>query len=156
MVILIIAVLVVIGICCSIGFGVDEKPFWGILCLAFMVLAIVGLIKANNDVCSILETQTTPLYAGHNASEISGSFMLGSGTIEEVDYVYYWVDSGGIKSKHKRRMNNSVFIEDGKNVMLQKANVCPENLKWLFIENGHYKIEFHVPEGSISQMYQYK
>jgi len=41
-------------------------------------------------------------------------------------------------------------------MMIEKTNMCPKKLQWLFIETGNYKTEFHVPQGSINQMHQYK
>lgn len=125
----------------------------------FILLIIISVISfpiINNTVCSTQYEDITKLYAGYNGLETNGSFFLGSGSIEEVDMVYYWVDNDGIKSKHSERMGNSVFIEDGKNIMAKKYNGCPSGWNWFFIESSFGKVEFHVPEGSIAQMYGYK
>ena len=113
-----------------IGIGLVVFLFWGaflsnnplvsVLCIVGIFVVILGGMVLNDSVCSIETSRTTNLYAGHNDSEIQGSFMLGSGTIEKIDYVYYWVDNGGIKSKHKVTMSSSVFIEDGKNIIISK------------------------------------
>ena len=83
---------------------------------------------------------------------------MGTGHIEEIDVVYYWVNNSGVKSKHSQRMDQSVFIEDGKNIMVEKiTGVCPKNIQWLFDGMPHLsEFEFHVPENSIAQMYKFQ
>jgi len=115
-----------------------------------------GLIFLNWHMCSKDEiVERIDIYAGYNENEISGSWFLLGGWIDEEDVVYYWVDDNGVKSKHNQPMDDSVFIEDGGEYLLLRQKTCPENLRWLFI-CGEVAAEFHVPENSIRQMYQYQ
>jgi hypothetical protein len=136
--------------------SVEYCEGWPILGLFLLLgLMVWGSININQNVCNIPKIITTSLYAGYNNNEINGQFFLGSGSVNEKDMVYYWINDNDVKSKHSKTMDESVFIEDGKNVMVEKFNTCPSNLSWLLFDNNLKKIEFHVPENSIVQMYQY-
>ena len=125
--------------------------------LVIALATIPVAVFTNSKVCDVPSKIVTPLYAGYNNSELHGDFFLGSGSVDDVDMVYYWVNNNGVKSKHSKKMSDSVFIEDGKNLMVETYESCPKNLNWLFIDVGKTgKTEFHVPENSIMQMYKYQ
>lgn len=120
------------------------------------IIIVLGTIWLNVSMCSKGESiERIDLYAGYNDNEISGRFFLLGGHIDERDVVYYWVDNNGVKSKHSQPMYKSVFIEDGGEYLLLKKDACPEAWWWLFI-CGDTIAEFHVPENSIRQLYQYQ
>jgi len=139
---------------------IQVGKWWAIVALLLMFATPIGVavggMAINLNVCDIENSSITELYSGYNSNDIGGHFFLGSGTVNEKDMVYYWINNNGILSKHQRGMDESVFIEDGKNIMVEKSLLCPNNLQWLFIEPGLYQVEFHVPEGSVAQMYQYQ
>jgi len=132
-----------------------NKKWLGILSLVVGVLLIAGEITLGVISCDTYSENNIPLYAGYNNSEINAHFFLGSGSINDTDMVYFWIDQNGVKSKHEARMSDSVFIEDGKNTLVLKETDCKDNLHWLFICDETFEYEFHVPENSIVQMYQY-
>jgi hypothetical protein len=133
-----------------------DNPIYVMVSLILVSASVFICMKLNMNTCTIEQPITTTLYAGYNDSEINGSFFLGTGHIDEQEMVYYWIDENGVKSKHDQPMSMSVFIEDGKNIMVEKYEICPNNLQWLFIDPGLYQIEFHVPKNSIVQMYKYQ
>lgn len=122
----------------------------------FFLLLVVALIVFNISLCNAEQSNITNLYAGYNDSNISGTFFLGSGSIDNKEVVYYWVDNNGVKSKHSHDMAISTFVEDNGNYMVEKSLVCPSQVSWLFLPGGISSVEFHVPEHSIATMYQYK
>jgi hypothetical protein len=127
-----------------------------LLALLTPAIIIFGGVWLNNDMCTKVEiVERIEIYAGYNDNEIRGRLFLLSGHIDEKDVVYYWVDDNGVKPKHSQPMDNSVFIEDGGEYLLLRHRTCPENLRWLFVCDA-VTIEFHVPENSIRQMYQYQ
>lgn len=131
----------------------ESNLLQGIGILVIFLVAIGGLIFL--DKCTVQEVVITPLYAGYNQGEINGSFFLGSGRVDEVDTVFYWVNDGGILTKHSVFMRDSKFIEDGKNILESTYYVCPK----LGIGVDRVVPEsflFHVPQNSIVNMYQFK
>ena len=76
------------------------------------------------------------------------------GQIETNNVVYYWVKQENVLSRHNAPMDKSIFIEDGKNYVIVKQKVC--NPEWLFISSDEKAYEFHVPEGSVNNMYIFK
>ncbi len=123
---------------------------------AVLILGLIaGSVSLNDSVCDIPAEEVTPLYAGYNDSEINGTFFLGTGAVDEKEMVYYWVDDNGIKFKQSLLMDKSVFIEDGQNVLIKRYYDCPEKWSWLLTEINYGSYEFHVPENSIGQMFQY-
>jgi len=132
---------------------------WAYFIIILLIIAMVciqvyvGNMRAKH--CNKILTITTSLYGGYNNNELSGYFFLGSGSIQETDVVYYWINDDGVKSKHSQRMDKSVFIEDGKNIMIQKIKGCDAPSSWWAPYEKVLQYEFHVPENSIVQMYQY-
>jgi uncharacterized membrane protein len=157
MIILFIFVAVILLLAIGLSMlDVTMNPLYLMMAIVLVFIIVFGAIYINQKNCTIDHAIITELYAGYNNSEIEGHFFLGSGSVNEKEMVYYWANNDGIKSKHSQEMSMSVFIEDGKNIMVEKYHVCPDKLQWLFINPGLYQIEFHVPENSIVQMYQYQ
>jgi len=139
-------------------FNVVRENRWKIiLCGALFIACLLFCLYIGSN-CNVVAEQTIPLYAGFNSQTTSGNFILGSGTIEEVDMVYYWIDENGIKSKHHVPMRLSVFIEDGKNTLVKRYATCKKGFEWAIPYNldSVIEFEFHVPENAIMQMYQFK
>lgn len=152
-----VALIVVFMILAILAYHYDIISEWWMIII--IVLSPILCLVVNLIVCSVDKEIIIPLYAGYNSSTIQGEFFLGSGNINGVDMVYYWVDDNGVLTKHSVPMSDSSFIEDGKNVLIQKChNVCPSNLYWLFLSSvsDEVKLEFHIPKGSIIQMYNFQ
>lgn len=126
------------------------------LLLAFLFVVAFGVNTLNERGCNIEEIEKISIYSSYNATSTEGGFVLGSGSVDEKEIVFYWVNNNGVKSKQHQLMSQSIFIEDGNRYVLLKSRVCKENMKWFYICEGFYQAEFHVPEGSIAKMYDYK
>ena len=139
---------------------------FAIVAVGTLLFLIVGVISPVFCLAN-MEQIKTPLYAGFNDNVNTGTFFLGSGSINSRDVVFFWINNDGVKRKEQRLMANSTFIEDGGNYMLEDAGKCPAWVTKLYgnirgMENGYYinhadmNVEFHVPENSIITMYQFK
>jgi hypothetical protein len=134
---------------------VDDVWWRNIMWVLVVVGLIWGGIKLNESQCGIDASYSVPLYSGHNANKLHGSFFLMGGQIDEVDTVYYWVQSGNTLRKYSNPMWSSSFIEDGENYLLIKQTKCTSN--WFFDNSGNpTTYEFHVPEGSVANMYNFQ
>ena len=112
---------------------------------------LVAYVVVRDRNCSVEKYESVPLYSGSNGLEIHGSFR----SINEVDTVYYWVDNNGIKAKHSVPMSESVFIEDGNRELIIRYYDC-NSYFWWGEARDVYLYEFHVPEGSVSNIYFYE
>lgn len=128
----------------------------GVSAIVLGVGLIYGTVILNKSSCNVEVVEKVEIFAGYNDSSMNGRFFLGSGSVDEKDVVYYWANNNGVKTKHSQPMDKSVFIEDGGGYVLLKSQTCKEGWDWFFLCDGFYQAEFHVPEGSIVQMYQYR
>jgi hypothetical protein len=130
-----------------------EHPWMALVVIALMVGLWIGGVKLNDKNCQVNADYKVNLYAGSNGNEIQGRFYLMGGRIDEVDMVYYWVKTEDILHKYSGKMSSSDFIEDGKNYLQVKKTVCTSKF---YEAPGITGFEFHVPEGSVSNMYAFQ
>lgn len=155
MFIIFIAVIAILLFCALLYVAVDH--YWNtfisiVIVLGIPVIAVVALFILNDSHCKIYSPQTISLYSGINGSTIGGSMLLGTGTINATDYVYYWKKDGEVLTKDKVPMKYSSFIEDGNAYLLIKEYKCDSNF---FFNANISAYEFHVPEGSVASIYKF-
>lgn len=103
------------------------------------------------------------IYSIRDDSSIEGNFgggiFLVRGTIEEVDYYYYWVETkDGMYRKKKKADNSYIVEEDIKQPYVETfEHIC----KFIGGEEGECldednKYVFHIPKGSIKYNYNLK
>ena len=136
-----------------------KLPIWVhiLISLVLVLLSLFGLRQANYHIEQY--SYNIDIYSGYNDFQTNGQFFLGSGTINEKDYVYFWVeDKGGVLRKFSYCMNISSFVEDGGNYVIVTESRCDPEWKWLCGGYGEIlkSAEFHIPEGSIYNMYRFQ
>jgi hypothetical protein len=151
--------MIVLLVIALIAGNIIEGSYYGGEWMAFIpitvwVILLIISIVLNTNHCSIIEKTKISLYSGNNGNEVSGSFFLGSGTVKETDYVYYWTkDESNILEKNKIQMDNSKFIEDGNQYLEVISERCTSNF---YLDATSNKYLFHVPENSVAQMYIFR
>ncbi len=153
MIIVIMVILAVVVLLGGIEISINTDKDWLMIIACIIALSIVVWGVWLNQSLQIETEERINLYSSHNANDISGAWILLGGRIEEKDVVYYWADNNGVLSKHHQPMDKSIFIEDGGEYLILKYRQGPENLWWLFVSDGLQSAEFHVPEGSVAQIY---
>jgi len=126
-----------------------------VVILAGFYFGSVWLFKVAENSCKD-DSYTVDLYSGTNDKVISGHFALGSGSIDTIDQVEYWIKNGEVLRKYTAPMGQSSFIEDGKNFVKYEKKKC--SLDWL-VPMGSGRIQsfiFHVPEDSVARMYEFQ
>ena len=98
------------------------------------------------------QIEEVQLYSGNNDFQLSGNWSIFGGMVDEKDVVFYWTNNNGVLTKQSVGMLNSSFIEDGENKLIIYDSYCNKYPK---IYTGE-KYEFHVPENSVMQLYEYK
>lgn len=100
------------------------------------------------------------LVAMSSTSHVSGSFFLGSGTIGEKEkYIFFVKFNDGSIKKRLSGIHNAYIFEDSKpenaKLIIYKKHSIGNLAKWLFpMEAGMIMKEFHIPPGSITQIYK--
>ena len=162
MILLLCVLVAAVVFCAGIFMAVNREEWYSVL-YGVLGIVIAGFILAKGidyigNKCLYRYPEKIELYSEYNDSEIGGTFLLGSGSIDQVDRVYFWTKRGNILRKNNVLMDKSVFIEDGETYMntyyLKTVDTfwCKPN----FYENQVAGYEFHVPEGSVTNMYQFR
>ena len=89
----------------------------GFLSAALISMLICGLIvpiaaDAAGATHSVEKVEVTPLYALKDNSNLSGTFFLGSGSIDETDYYYYIIkEEGKGYCVQKKAINSYTYLD---------------------------------------------
>lgn len=137
---------IIITIFLPLGFG-----FFGLL--AWVSLGgIIGCFMPTVDI-----KETKELYALQDGSEISGSFFLGSGRIdEEMHYVYIVKEDKGKQMKTLEIDANEIYLND--NVDTPTLDIYSKDFKyewmyWFAMPGTDCEYVFNIPSGSIDYKY---
>lgn len=139
----------------------------GLLFATLISIVVCGLaIPMVADVAgathSVEKVEVTPLYALKDNSNISGTFFLGSGSIDETDYYYYIIrEEGKGYCVQKKAINNYTYLDYLNSEGCEYDEPCvvyyydewDSKILRFFAwspENWH---TFYVPEGSIIENY---
>jgi len=143
----------------------DDEEFWG-GCIGFIIVIVIVLLiafKVNTYFKSVVycvnnftysQIEEIKLYSGSNNIQDKGSWTILGSSVNNVDKVFYWQNDNNILTKHEVSMKDSIFIEDNKNILIVYETKCDKYPKLDNIADNRY--EFHVPENSIIQLYNYK
>lgn len=139
----------------------------GFLSAALISMIICGLVipivaDAAGATHSIEKVDVAPLYALKDNSNLSGTFFLGTGSVDETDYYYYIIkEEGKGYCVNKLSTSNSVYLDY---LNLENCEYDEPCLVYYYDEwdskalrffawsppNWH---TFYVPEGSIIENY---
>ncbi|MFZ3068728.1 MAG: hypothetical protein WA052_00220 [Microgenomates group bacterium] len=159
-----LTVFVVVVVCLG-GFGIATRkqhlgPEWMfVLVLAFILgifvsLGIGGLIPKER-----LVRETKLLHNLYEDATVSGGFFLGSGSIDETEYLFFnTVTEDGMIHPEKVEKYTEVYIVEGSGQpRLEIAYYVPSD-KWKWWINGGYEnvYIFYIPEGSVDSGYRVK
>lgn len=139
----------------------------GCLLAALISILVCGLIipiaaDAAGATHSVEKVEVTPLYALKDNSNLSGTFFLGSGSVDETDYYYYIIrEEGKGYCVQKKAINNYTYLDYLSSEGCEYDEPCLayyydewDNKILRFFawspENWH---TFYVPEGSIIENY---
>ena len=130
-------------------------PFLGIgagLILWLSIGSIIGHFMPTIDV-----KETKELYALQDGNEISGSFFLGSGRIdEEMHYVYIVKEDRGKQMQTLKIDTNDIYLND--NVDTPTLDIYSKDFKygwiyWFAMPSGDCEYVFNIPPDSIDYEY---
>ena len=139
----------------------------GCLLAVLISMLVCGLLipitaDAAGATHSIEKVEVTPLYALKDNSNLSGTFFLGSGSVNETDYYYYIVrEEGKGYCVQKKAVNNYTYLDYLNSEGCEYDEPClayyydewDSKILRFFAwspENWH---TFYVPEGSIIENY---
>ena len=125
-------------------------------------LAIPMAAEAAGAAQSIEKVEVTPLYALKDNSNLSGTFFLGSGSVNETDYYYYIVREEGKGYCVKKKAINYYTYLDYLNAedceydepcLAYYYNQWDSKILRFFAWSPENWYTFYVPEGSIIENY---
>ena len=130
-------------------------PFLGIgtgLILWLSIGSVIGLFMPTIDV-----KETKELYALQDSNEISSSFFLGCGRIdEEMHYAYIVKEDKGKQIQTLEIDANKIYLND--NVDTPTLDIYSKDFKygwmyWFAMPRGDCEYVFNIPSGSIDYKY---
>ena len=130
-------------------------PFMGIVTGAILWVSIGSVIGSFMPTVDIKETKE--LYALQDNNEISGSFFLGSGRIdEEMYYVYIIKEDKGKQIQTLEIDANEIYFNDSTDT--PTLDIYSKDFKygwmyWFAIPRGDCEYVFNIPSGSIDYKY---
>jgi hypothetical protein len=103
------------------------------------------------------------LYSGFNDARIEGNFYLLTGSVNEEDRVFFWVEdetTGAIHRESIKFTNQATFYEEDRKdgVLMRDVYKCPKNwfwTAWSFCRDTSF-YSFKIPQGSIFAGYAFK
>ena len=122
------------------------------LILWFLIGSIIGYFMPTVDI-----KETKELYALQDGNEISGSFFLGSGRIdEEMHYVYIVKEDRGKQMQTLKIDTNDIYLND--NVDTPTLDIYSKDFKygwmyWFAMPSGDCEYVFNIPPDSIDYKY---
>ena len=146
----------------------DYNGFWGSLGVSGL-MALIGLIAGMllslvlgatfagfGAETRVLSQETKALYALADGNEISGSFFLGSGSIDDNMKYVYIVETEGKGYKMETVNINSAYVQysdEEPTVTITSYVFDSEILNFLGVCPAPTEYIFRVPEGSITNSY---
>lgn len=128
---------------------------------AVVVLIVAGLIAVffPFDNHAVLEEKVS-VYSIKDNINVSGKFVLGSGIIDDTQYLYFVIEKEGFKSVHKVKAETSRVKEGNyKTPYVKKYRYEYTNkfVRFMFGESPPFKdssYDFFLPEHTVTQEYK--
>lgn len=127
-----------------------------------MVMIYIGIYEVTEEKIGEKSIDKQNIYSIRDDSSIEGSFSGGiflvRGSIEEVDYYYYWVKTKDGMHRKKKKADNSYIIEE--DIEQPYVETFEPICKSIEGEGECFDIDnkyvFHIPKGSIEYNYNLK
>lgn len=138
--------------------SIDYLMSVGLGLLVGVLVSLIAYIPANHVEMHAVDPVKTEIYSLKDTSETSGSFILGSGTAQEVPYFYYVVEKDGFKSIDKAAIPASKIREGS----YEKPYVLTYDVQYKSAiarffygkSTGLNTYEFYLPEDTITTDYK--
>jgi len=127
---------------------VDDRVACAIIMTIFSTLIIMAVLNIYSKKKKTFLIEK--IYSIINRSEISGSFTLGSGTINEKEYYYYFTKYKGVYYREKVSAKTGIIEDNSRHPCIIKITVTPQ---CLFSCNKEYK-QIIVPENTIIKSFK--
>lgn len=123
-----------------------------------VVVFFVGMFPLSLLQREPVDPHKTEIYSIKDNSTTKGSFILGSGTVDEDRYFYYVVEENGFKSVYKTKVEESKMKEgDIKQpyVLTYEMQYKSAFARFLYGKyTGEKSYEFYLPENTITTDYK--
>lgn len=122
--------------------------------LLFLITLPLVSVLTNNLEYEYVQVSEEAVFGVNMASNTSGSFALGSGTIDSKPYYYFFKKSGdGLQLSRANSFDTQLLEGDGiprlTRYELRYKSRLAHWLLWVNFWGGHIKYTLHVPRGTI-------
>jgi len=143
-----------------------------IMCGLFSIALSVAGLLISGMIASIIAgerkiTNTTNIVSLSNKTETEGGFVIGNGSVEGVEYYYYFIFNGTGYIRGKIPVNSSIIIESDdvkpnkgvegnvRNPVIEiETTVLPQHLEnWFFVPCPNPYNKIIVPVGTVVQRF---
>ncbi|TWJ39176.1 hypothetical protein CHCC5027_2655 [Bacillus paralicheniformis] len=123
-----------------------------------VVVFFVGLFPASLLQSEPIDPHKTNIYSIKDNSATKGSFVLGSGTVDEDQYLYYVVEENGFKSVYKTKVEELKMKEgdvEQPYVVTYEMQFKSAIARFFYGKyTGEKSYEFYLPENTITTDYK--
>jgi hypothetical protein len=141
------------------GTGVGERIWYSVLALFMIITGVFGVSLISNLVASFAvgdhceSNGSNNIAALQDNSSTSGSFFLGSGSIDDQAVFYYYAANNGEYSLLHTIADNVIITETDDTPQVYYWKAVSDNKFWYVGGFAHCSPTFHVPKGSIISNY---
>ncbi|MED4579071.1 hypothetical protein P9480_09945 [Bacillus atrophaeus] len=130
--------------------------FFGLI--AAVVVLLIALIPSFCIETKPVNPHKTEIYSIKDNAETSGSFVLGSGTVDEKQYLYFVKEKDGFKTVSKAAVEDSK-MKEGKYakpyVLTYDVQFKSSFARFFYGKStGYEEYEFYLPEDTITTEYK--
>lgn len=135
--------------------GATLLPLAAALVLSLFLAVFVNTNPSLRDPSLDEPASVVELRALNTGSEVSGSFFLGSGSIDEERMIFFVADAGGYAYLDERRADRSRIIEhDGTPQMVTVTTWVDNPIIAPFPIKSRDRYDFYVPPGSVLEQFE--
>jgi hypothetical protein len=132
-------------------------PDWVILfCIILFFGSLFGALYAGETVETTPRSVRTPIYNLSDATRLSGSFILGSGTINERSHYFFYINDGDGYRLDSRESSALIVMDESESPYVEDIyqDYPYDHNDWQFyfmfrLSRPTPEVVFHVPPGTI-------
>jgi hypothetical protein len=140
-------------------FGLKWTDYMGIILLSLVtggLFGALGMVFIGTYFHDYGHSNTREIVSLNNQSTLSGSFILGSGTISNREYYFMFAKNseGGFYRYTVPSNRSTIFEIDGSDSRVETFSpVMGDTLKWFAFPIGPSNYNIYVPKGTVIQQF---
>lgn len=139
-------------------YDVDPIGALMFIIVAVFLSAVVASKVGKTFPQEMIVRETKPLHNLYEETTVSGGFFLGSGSIDETEYLFYntVTENGMIHPEKVDKYVNIYIVEGPGQPRLEIVEYVPSGKGAWWVIGGYNAYIFYIPEGSVDPGYRVK